>query len=253
MITYPYILMGRYARHDTGGTSEHCLKTIPGTIIVAAALLLCACQVPPRHAGGSSADGDPSATAENDDTAEMEIVFSRRELVVTCPEPAPREIEPLSCPEMPDKTCPPCPVADTLDDKMLLGGVEEVRLDPPGMVYQARIDSGAAGTSVHATNIVRFERDGDSWVRFEVDNPDGEPLSLERPVVRRVRIRRAELDEVEKRIVVMLNLTLGSLKEQVEFSLTDRSEMEYSVLIGRNVLRNNAVVDVSREFIAPSR
>ncbi len=245
--------MGRYSRPTTGGTSERLLKAGYGTIIVVATLIISACQVSPRQAGGPSAGEERPAGAESERTGGMEIVYSRRELVVTCPDPVPLDIEPLSCPEAPESTCPPCPEQDTLDGRMLLGGVENVHLEPPGDSFHARIDSGAAGTSIDATNIVRFERDGDAWVRFEINDPDGEPVSLERPVERQVRIRRAEIDEVERRIVVMLNLTLGSLKEQVEFSLTDRSEMEYPVLIGRNVLRNNAVVDVSQEFIAPSR
>ena len=54
----------------------------------------------------------------------------------------------------------------------------------------------------------------------------------------------------ERRLVVLMTMTLGSMTEQVEFSLNDRSDMEHPVLIGRNFLRNNAIVDVSQEFIA---
>ena len=133
---------------------------------------------------------------------------------------------------------------------MLVGRVEKIRLDPPGVSYPARIDSGAEGSSIHASNIVRFERDGKRWVSFDLDNPKGEPIAMEREVVRRVIVRQASVDEVDKRVKVMMRMSIGSHSDTMEFSLNDRSEMEYPVLIGRDFLRNNAVIDVSQDYIA---
>lgn len=103
---------------------------------------------------------------------------------------------------------------------------------------------------MHATDIVRFERDGERWVRFNIGEQGGEAVTLERKVIRRIRVRQAELEDFERRLVVMVSVKLGSISEQLEMSLTDRSKMEFPVLIGRNLLRNNAIVDVSQEFIA---
>ncbi|MCK9469654.1 MAG: RimK/LysX family protein [Porticoccaceae bacterium] len=174
------------------------------------------------------------------------------DVILTCPEPEPvRE-----CPPLPEPVkCPVCPkpVATTdsrLDGKLLVGELEMVTIAPPGHSYRARIDTGATGSSIHAANIVEFERDGESWVRFDLASADADPTTLERKVVRRIRVRQAELDDFERRVVVLLNVTLGSLSQQLEMSLTDRSGMEYSVLIGRNFLRNTAIVDVSQQMIA---
>lgn len=173
------------------------------------------------------------------------------DVILTCPEPEPvRE-----CPPLPEPVkCPVCPkpaaAATQLDGKMLLGALENVTISPPGHTYRARIDTGATGSSIHAANIVQFERDGERWVRFDLASPNGEPITLERKVVRRVRVRQAELDDFERRVVVLMNITLGSTSQQLEMSLTDRSAMEFSVLIGRNFLRNTAVVDVSQQMIA---
>jgi hypothetical protein len=145
--------------------------------------------------------------------------------------------------------CPVCPAAK-LDGKLVIGQTERVKVSPGDITYTARIDSGAAGTSIHAVDIVRFERDGERWVRFTIDNPKGEPITLEREIERRVRIRQVELENFERRLVVLMTLTLGSITQQTEVSLTDRSGMEFPLLVGRNFLHNNAVVDVSQEFIA---
>lgn len=168
-------------------------------------------------------------------------------VVLVCPEPEP--VEPVICPPPPKpKPCPVCPIGK-IDGKLLVGSLEYITVTPPGLVYTARIDSGAEGTSIHASNIVRFERDGEKWVKFDLNSGEGDPVTIERQVLRRVRVSQPG-EGSERRLVVMLSLTLGGLSEQTEIYLTDRSDMDHPVLIGRNFLHNNAIVDVSQKFIA---
>lgn len=115
----------------------------------------------------------------------------------------------------------------------------------------ARIDTGAAGTSIHASNITAFERDGRDWVRFQIDHPSIEtPIVIERPVARTVLVKQASTDEPERRLVVKMTVSVGSMTEQIDVSLSQRATMTYPVLIGRNFLRNLAIVDVSQRLIA---
>src|SRR5690554_7836235 len=95
-----------------------------------------------------------------------------------------------------------------------------------GHHYQARIDSGATTSSIHADNILRFERDGKKWVRFEIrEDDDSEPIEVETPLTRTVLIRQASAEEPERRSVVTLTVNLGGLQQDSEFTLTDRSKM----------------------------
>ncbi|MCK9503306.1 MAG: RimK/LysX family protein [Porticoccaceae bacterium] len=215
--------------------------------LLLACLFMTACQTPPPPAEPAPAATDVVETAIPAPSAVVAVEEPPLEPpVLQCPEPEPAP----ACPPAPKpKPCPVCPES-RLDGKMLVGEVEKVRFDPPGVTYTARIDSGATGNSIHATNIVRFERDGEKWVRFELDSVADKPIVMERQVVRRVKVRQVETNEFDRRLVVMMTMTLGSITEQIELSLNDRSDMEYSVLIGRNFLRNNAIVDVSQEFIA---
>ncbi len=169
------------------------------------------------------------------------------------PEPSPPTAPPapLECPEIEPPVCPVCPAA-RIGTKIVLGEIEQVVVKsaglPRGVKYMARIDTGATSTSLHATNITRFERDGDKWVRFDIDSPrDEDIITLERPLVRRIRVKREEQDD--RRLVVVLTLELGKIRRHVEVSLTDRSGMEFPVLIGRNFLRDAAIVDVSQREI----
>ncbi len=65
---------------------------------------------------------------------------------------APPEMQPIFC-DSPD------PVV-MHDERMVVGEVEWVTIEPPGFVLNARIDTGAQSSSIHAENLTQFERDG---------------------------------------------------------------------------------------------
>lgn len=142
--------------------------------------------------------------------------------------------------------------ADKSGDKQVVGAVENVLITPPGEILSARIDTGAVTSSLDATDIEWFERNGHDWVRFKIINPKtNKEFTLERRIVRNVKIIQAVVDEVERRSVVELEVTIGKTTQKAEFTLSDRRHMEYPVLIGRNILMDIMVVDVSKSHLAP--
>jgi len=159
-------------------------------------------------------------------------------------------------------SCPPvarltsCPAtdsdkarADHLKGKLVVGEVEHIYLAEPDQIYTARIDSGAETSSIDARNITRFERDGNNWVRFDVPVPGTDKLvTLEKEISRRVRVIQASADEAERRVVVELQFAIGDHEQVAEFTLTDRTNLTYEVLIGRNVLRDVMLIDVGKEY-----
>lgn len=137
------------------------------------------------------------------------------------------------------------------DSKVLIGATEWIHLSPPGQYFKARIDTGAATSSISAKNVVRFERDGDRWVSFDLDiGEEAVPVHLEAPVVRNVRIRQASFDDIDRRAVVRFDVMLGEdLRQPTDFTLADRTRMSYPVLLGRSFLKDMAIVDVSVKFL----
>lgn len=134
--------------------------------------------------------------------------------------------------------------------KLIVGEVEPLYLAIPGLIYDARIDSGATTSSLNATNIQRFERDGEPWIRFDLPTPDGkDSVTLERELSRNVRILQSGSEHAEQRAVVELPFMIGDHRQSAEFTLTDRSHLTYPVLIGRNVLRDVMLVDVGQEHL----
>lgn len=140
-----------------------------------------------------------------------------------------------------------------LDGKTIMGANEWIYLSPPGHHYQARIDSGAATSSLSATDIEYFERNGKRWVRFLLQHDDeADAIPIEARVRRHVLIRQASNPEPERRPVITLTVNMGQdLRYDTEFTLTDRSQMTYPILMGREFLRDISLVDVSRQFIHP--
>ena len=129
----------------------------------------------------------------------------------------------------------------------IIGEVETVRLPEFNSSFEARIDTGATTCSIDAKDIKNFERDGRKWVSFKIKSrTSDEEKSFELPVVRIVPIRRHGMPD-QQRFSVMLNIKIGHLTLEREFTLTDRSAFDYPVLIGRNLLSGIAVVDVTRK------
>ncbi len=144
--------------------------------------------------------------------------------------------------------CPPR-MDGSLGGKEIIGAIEWLYMDPPGRHFRARVDSGAETSSLSASEVIEFERDGDEWVRFtfQHDSAD-ESVRFELPIKRTVLIRQVSSDTPMRRFVVELDIRLGQQLQTTEFTLTDRSNMTYPVLLGRAFLMDLYVVDVSRSY-----
>ncbi|MEN8718962.1 MAG: RimK/LysX family protein, partial [Oceanococcaceae bacterium] len=94
-------------------------------------------------------------------------------------------------------------------------------------------------------------RDGAKWVRFQLRLTDAEDrlhdLMIERPRVRRVRIKEHE-GEYDRRPVIEMRFCLGGEVHQAEFTLADRGRFVYPVLLGRRFLADFAPVDSRKTF-----
>lgn len=147
----------------------------------------------------------------------------------------------------PASECPSTPAS--IGNKEIIGAIEWLYMDPPGRHFRARVDSGAETSSLSASEIVEFERDGKDWIRFNFqDDGADDAVHFELPIKRTVLIRQVSSANPERRFVVELDIRLGDQLQRTEFTLTDRSRMTYPVLLGRAFLMDLYVVDVSRSY-----
>lgn len=143
---------------------------------------------------------------------------------------------------------------DFLADKRRVGRTEWVGLLDVGTYLKARVDSGASTSSLSAVDVTTFERDGDDWVKFKLGLDDEDVAVdevrdawIEAPVERRVRIIQAAGED--SRPVISLMMSLGSIRQPVEFTLNDRTHLDYPVLLGRRFLMDIAIVDVAEAYL----
>jgi hypothetical protein len=127
------------------------------------------------------------------------------------------------------------------------GWVERAAIASPPRTIEAKLDTGAETSAIGASGIELFERDGVEWVRFTPQTTAGSPI--ETPLVRWTKVRRAGT-KTDRRPVVSLALCLGGQSIPAQFTLTDRSGLDYPVLIGREALSGRIAVDSSRTYIA---
>jgi hypothetical protein len=134
----------------------------------------------------------------------------------------------------------------------IYGWIETIRLQPENIELEAKLDTGADTSSLDARNIQYFSRDGQDWVHFRISGADGELFSgreFERPVERRILVHGA--GGSEHRVVVRMQLCIGTQMYEEPFSLRDRSDMNYPVLIGRRTLQHLGLVDVRLMHVQP--
>lgn len=145
------------------------------------------------------------------------------------PDQAPTADVPAEVPDAPEAL--PAPEADAEVPTDALEEVEAVhihRIMEPDVTVDARIDTGAKTSSLHADHISFDEQ----FVKFRRGD-----VTYKTAVKRVVRIKNIHNGQNTRRPVVVLDVTIhGKRFNQIEFTLTDRSNMKYEVLIGRNVL-----------------
>ncbi|GMQ46964.1 ATP-dependent zinc protease family protein [Vibrio sp. 10N] len=138
---------------------------------------------------------------------------------------------------------------------VVLGSVEQVHLDILDRSFDARVDTGAVTSSLSASDIQAFERDGKQWVKFkllEEKSRKGNDRWIEAPVIRYVKIRQSTSEKMERRAVVELWIRVGKIHEKAQFTLADRSQMTHPILLGREFIKDIALVDVSQQYILSS-
>jgi len=139
-------------------------------------------------------------------------------------------------------------LAGTADagEKITIGLAEDVILLPWGLKIPARIDTGAATSSLDARDL-KVE---DDVAEFRLPEKYG-GLALRLPVVEWKTVRSA--GSRGRRPVVEMDFCIGPKKLRIKVNLNDRSQVKYSLILGRNALKENFVVDCMKLHCLPPR
>lgn len=136
------------------------------------------------------------------------------------------------------------------DNQPIFGLIEKAILLPNNLSMNVKMDTGALTSSLDAKNIEQFSKNGSDWVRFIVvtqDDANNEKVtSFERKIVRIVKLRGAGGTDI--RPSVLMRICIGNKSSEEQFTLRDRGDMKYPILIGRKTIEHLGLIDVKKQF-----
>lgn len=118
-----------------------------------------------------------------------------------------------------------------------------------------KIDTGAAISSLHCHSVKLVEKDGVEHLYFKL-------LDKKHPKYQGVyyhttdfkeRVIRNSFGQEQTRFSLTTEIELFGQKFKTEFTLADREKMLYPILIGRSLLREGFIVDVTKTNLSAKR
>lgn len=140
-----------------------------------------------------------------------------------------------------------------MTDRIIIGHIENIEL-PELAISQltARVDTGAQTSSLHVDNIERISIGSKPGVSFDI-HPDIHNVDKAvkcKALLHDVRKVKSSNGVSEQRYVIKTKAILGKHKWQIEITLTDRSDMTYLMLLGRQALSDHFYIDAANAFVA---
>lgn len=130
-----------------------------------------------------------------------------------------------------------------------IGWCELVSLPELGIKnIRAKIDSGAATSSLHAVKVKPFDRDGESWVAFTIPKSPAFPAIRCEAKLLEKRLIKSSNGKSQERYVIETIMELGPLRWVGHMTLANRHSMAFPVLIGRRALKRGFLVNSAKRW-----
>jgi len=137
--------------------------------------------------------------------------------------------------------------------RIIIGHIENLEL-PALAINQltARVDTGAQTSSLHVDNIQRIKIGKKPGVAFDLhpDIHNVENVVRCEALLHDIRKIKSSNGISEQRYVIKTPAILGPHHWDIEITLTDRSDMTYLMLLGRQALGDHFYIDPSNAFIS---
>ncbi len=116
---------------------------------------------------------------------------------------------------------------------------------------KCKVDTGAKTSALHAYFIESFKKSGCEYVRYGM-HPIQKNSDTEVICTSKVHDQREITDSGghrEKRYVILTTIKLGQHNWQAEVTLTDRETMLFRMLLGRDAIKNQFIVNPARSYL----
>jgi hypothetical protein len=143
-------------------------------------------------------------------------------------------------------------VAQIKKEKKIIGRKERIHFASYGLKNLiAKIDTGAYSSSLHCQIKGSYIKEGVEYVKFiplVYKNRVKNASEIE-AVVSKKKTVKSSSGHAEERFFIKLEVQMNGHAVTTEFSLTDRSSMRHTILLGRKFLKGKYIVDVSKKFV----
>ena len=136
--------------------------------------------------------------------------------------------------------------------KIVIGAIESCDLPDIGIFdLHIRVDTGAQTSSLHVDNLKRFKDNGKSWISFDIhpDVHNVDTIVQCKARIHAIRKVKSSNGETQERYVIKTSIRLGEMSWPIEITLTDRSDMSFLMLFGREGMGDRILVDPSENFL----
>jgi hypothetical protein len=135
--------------------------------------------------------------------------------------------------------------------KPVIGWREWVELPDLGVGrIKAKIDTGARSSSLHAFDVETYKLSGKEFVKFKVHPKQRSSRPEIKCHARIVEYRKVKSSngQAELRPVIVTPILLMGFKWQIEVTLTNRDEMGFRMLLGRESFRDRFYIDAGSSY-----
>ncbi len=131
-----------------------------------------------------------------------------------------------------------------------IGRVDRIDIPEFGLEnIEAKIDTGANRSSIHCSNIEHKVVDGEDCIFFKIPlSSKGNDVFHSNDFFKK-KIKSSS-GHIENRYVIKTTVILFGKRIKTSFSLTDRTEMKYPILLGRKLLKSRYIVNVAEENLS---
>lgn len=137
--------------------------------------------------------------------------------------------------------------------KIVLGRVDRADLPEFSIVnIDVKIDSGAYTSSIHCSNIKEIKNDKTSLLKFTLLDPDHDLYNHQEFKTENYTSKLVKSSNAisEKRFVIETKIVLFNKIYPILFTLTERKDMKYPILLGRKFLNKKFLIDTSKKNLS---
>ena len=135
--------------------------------------------------------------------------------------------------------------------KKIIGRLEYVDLPEFGLSgIIGKVDTGAYSGAIHTSHVIEKEVDGKAVIEFRLldeDHPEFKEVVYQADGFEKKLIKNSNGDS-ELRYIIKTKVVLQGKEIRAKFSLSNRKNLKYPILLGRKIIRKNLILDVSKTF-----